>query len=174
MGNIDSSPGAYDALELGRSLAQRLRGSFLTLNTPAFLPDAETCARFLGLEQIRNVMRQLAGCDLVFLGIGTLENSVFVERKILGPDDIEALRRARAVGEVLGRYYNHRGEECRTAFSRRVVSLGLSDLRSVKRKVGVVAGADRANAILAAIRGRLVNTLVMDEGAARGLLDAAQ
>src|SRR5262249_44140017 len=35
MGNIDSTPGPYDAVELGRRLAGAWRGAFLTLNTPA-------------------------------------------------------------------------------------------------------------------------------------------
>jgi DNA-binding transcriptional regulator LsrR (DeoR family) len=173
MGNIDSSPGAYDALELGRLLAQRWRGTLLTLNTPALLPDAETCGRLLALDQIRKVMAQLAGAALVFVGIGTLANSVFLERKVLGPGEIETLRRAGAVGEILGRFFDARGSECETALAHRVVSLGLDELRRAPRRVAVLAGADRTAAVLAAIQGGLVNTLIIDEAGAAGLLEAA-
>src|SRR5690606_24312108 len=38
MGNIDESPGTYDAVDIGRIVAKRWGGAFLTLNTPAFLP----------------------------------------------------------------------------------------------------------------------------------------
>jgi len=174
MGNIDSSPGAYDSAELGRTLAQRCQGSFLTLNTPAILPDEETCHRFLRLEQIRHVMSRLALAELAFVGIGTLQNSVFVERKVLSKDDIETLRKAGAVGELLGRFYDERGVECDTPFQRRVVSLGLRELRKVSRRVAVVAGADRTEAVLAAVKGRLLNALVIDEGGATALLEASK
>ncbi len=173
MGNIDSSPGPYDAVELGRRLAKVSSGTFLTLNTPAILPDAETCSRLLSLEQIRAVMASLAKADIAFVGIGTLENSVFVERKALALREIETLRGAGAVGEILGRFYDASGKECASPLRDRVVSLGLEELRRVPNVVAVVSGADRSDAILAAIRGGLVKALVIDEGGASAVLEGA-
>ncbi len=170
MGNIDSSPGPYDAAELVRKLAERWQGTFLTLNSPAILPDPETCARFLGLEQIRQVMGRLAKADLALVGVGTLSNSVFVERNILGPRDVKTLKAAGAVGEILGRFYDAAGRECATAFRERVVSLGLHALRRIPKRVGVVAGADRTDAIRAAVRGGLLNAITIDESGATALL----
>lgn len=169
MGNVDSSPGPYDAVELGRTLAQRWQGKFLTLNTPAILPDAEICQRFLRLDQIRQVLRALAGADLALVGVGTLENSVFVARKVLANRDLEALKDAGAVGEILGRFYDDQGRECGTPLRKRVASLGLDDLRNVPRRAAVVAGADRAAAVLAAVRGGLINALVIDQAGAAAL-----
>jgi DNA-binding transcriptional regulator LsrR (DeoR family) len=170
MGSIDSSPVPYDAVELCRTLAQRWQGAFRTLNTPALLPDPETCERLLGLDQVRRVMECLTRADMVLVGVGTLENSVFVERGVLRPSDIETLRGAGAVGEILGRFYDASGEECPTPFRRRVVSLELDGLRRVPKSVAVVAGSDRSDAVLAAIRGGLLNTLIIDEGGAAALL----
>ena len=171
MGNIDSSPGPYDAVELARKLAERWQGTFLTLNSPAILPDTETCARFLGLEQIRQVMGRLAKADLALVGVGTLSNSVFVERNILGPRDVNTLKAAGAVGEILGRFYDAAGRECATDFRERVVSLGLRKLRRrIPKRVGVVAGADRTDGILAAVRGGLLNAIMIDESGAQALL----
>ena len=172
MGNIDSSPGPYDAVELGRRLAQVSGGTFLTLNTPAILPDSETCGRLLGLDQIRLVLAALAQADIALVGIGTLENSVFVERKALALPEIEALRNAGAVGEVLGHFYDARGKECVSPLRDRVVSLGLEKLRHIPKVVAVVAGTDRTDAIQAAVGGGLVKALVIDEGGASAVLKA--
>ena len=166
MGNIDSSPGAYDAVELGRTLAGVWNGSFLTLNTPAILPDADVCRQLLALEQIRGVFGHLARADVALVGIGTLANSVFLERKVLGPRDIAALREAGAVGEILGRFYDAAGRECATPFRDRVVSLALDKLRRVPQVIAVVSGSDRSAAVAAAIRGGLIKMLVIDEGGA--------
>lgn len=162
MGNIDSSPGLYDAVELGRLMARRWGGTFLTLSTPAILPDPETCRRFFGLEQIQGVMNQLGQADLALVGVGTLANSVFLERNVLGPSDLATLQAAGAVGEILGRFYDAHGNECASPFQQRVVSLSLNELRRIPRKVGVVAGADRTQAVLAAIEGGLLNALVIN------------
>jgi DNA-binding transcriptional regulator LsrR (DeoR family) len=170
MGNIDSTTGAYDATELGRHLAGAWKGAFLTLNTPAILPDPDVRRSLLALEQIRNVLACLAAANLALVGIGTLENSVFVERKVLGPREIAALREAGAVGEILGRYYNAAGRECKTPLRDRVMSLSLEELRKVPQVVAVVSGSDRGAALTAAIRGGLVKSVVIDERGAASLL----
>ena len=172
MGSIDSTAGAYDAMELGRRLAAAWNGALLTLNTPAILPDAAMCRQLLRLDQIRTVLGKLAKVDLALVGVGSLENSVFLERRILGPRDISSLREAGAAGEILGRFYDSEGRECDTRFRNRVVSLPLDKLRRVPQVVAVVAGADRSAAVAAAIRGGLIKTLVTDQGSAQALLSA--
>ena len=159
-------------MELARTLAECWQGTFLTLNSPAILPDADTCGRFLGLEPIRQVMGRLAKADLALVGVGTLSNSVFVERKVLGPRDINTLKAAKVVGEILGRFYTATGRECATTFRQRVVSLGLDGLRRIPKRVGVVAGGDRSAAVLAAVRGGLLNAVAIDESGANALLGA--
>jgi DNA-binding transcriptional regulator LsrR (DeoR family) len=171
MGNIDSTPGPYDAAELGRRLAGAWKGTFLTLNTPAILPDADVCRKLLGLEQIRKVLGGLAGADLALVGIGTLENSVFLERKVLAPSDLSELRQTGAVGEILGRYYDAAGSECKTGLRNRVVSLPLDKLKRIPDVTAVVAGGDRSAALTAAIRGGFVKSLLIDESGAASLLN---
>ena len=171
MGNIDSSPGPYDAVELGRTLASRWQGRFVTLNVPAILPDQETCRQFLALDQIKQVIRQLGRVNQAFVGIGTLENSVFVERGVLKPEQVSILRKAGAVGEMLGRFYDARGHECRTEFRDRVVSLPLQQVRAIPEVTAVVTGADRSRAVAAAIRGGLIKGVVIDETAAAAVLE---
>jgi len=170
MGNIDSCPGAYDAVELGRLLAKRWNARFYTLNAPGILPDAETCRQFLQLEQIRLVTEQLRSATTTFVGIGTLANSVFLERNVLAPEEIEVLRQARAVGEMLGRFFDADGNECDTDFRERVVSLPLSEVRNLPRVVAVVSGTDRADAVRSAMAAQLINTLVIDQAGAAAIL----
>jgi len=174
MGNIDSSPGPYDAIELCGVLARRWGGVFHTLSTPALLPDAATCRRMLRLEQVRAVLDRTSNADLAIVGIGTPEHSVFIERKVLGPADLDRVRKAGAVGEILGRFYDKAGDEVRTPFRQRVVSIGFEELRRVKRVLAVVAGGNRAAAIRAAVRGGLVKSLVIDDEGAKALLGGKQ
>lgn len=174
MGNIDTCPGAYDAIELGRTLAKRWQARFFTLSAPAILPDRETCRQFLQLGQISSVTRHLRAATTTLVGIGTLDNSVFVDRKVLGLEQIAVLREAGAVGEMLGRFYDNQGNECDTEFRERVVSLPLAQIRELPRVVAVVTGADRSAAVYAAIRGGLVKGLVIDEAGAAAVLEKSR
>lgn len=173
MGSVDSSVNAFDAQEVGRVMAQRLGGNFLSLNTPAFIPDKRTRDALLELEQVRRVHSQLDAARVALVGLGTLANSVFVERGTLDAGMIRDLERAGAVGELCGRFINARGEECATAWRDRVISVQLGQLRQIPQVIGVVSGNDRSGAILAAIAGNLIKSLVIDELGASALLAAA-
>lgn len=174
MGSIDSTVTVVDAFELGRTLAQRLGGYFLTLNTPAFVPDKKTRDAFLGLHQIRTVWEHFQRTDVALVGVGTLENSVFVDRGVLSPAEREELRHCGAVGEICGRFYNQQGRECDSPWRERVLSIELDRLRRVPEVVAIVVGADRAEALAAGIRGDLIKSLIIDEQGARSLLQVAQ
>ncbi len=173
MGSIDSTVGPVDALELGRAMAQRWAGQFVTLNTPAFVPDRATRDSFLALNQLRDVWQRFKTVDVALVGIGTLENSVFVDRGILTKQDVAELKKCGAVGEICGRFFDKRGRECASPWRDRVLSMGLDHLRKVPQVIGIVAGADRSAALSAAVRGGLLKALVIDEGGAKALLGAA-
>ena len=169
MGNIDSNVGSDDALELGRVLARRSGGRFLTLNSPVFFSDRKTRDAFLALPQIRSVHRRLAEADVALVGIGTLNNSVFAARGALSPRDMDELAARGAVGEMCGRFYDKNGRECDSAWRDRVVSIGLEQLRRIPQVIGIVGGGDRSAAIAAAARGNLLKALVADENSSQGL-----
>lgn len=171
MGHIDATPGPYDAAELCRSLARAWHGSVLGLNAPLLFPDKDSCQKFMRLPQIQDVIRAIAHADVALVGIGTLDQSVLVERTIYSRSEMAELRKAGATGEILGRFYDQRGMECRTSLRDRTLSLELNQLRQVTRRVGVVVGADRAAAVKAALQGELINALVIDEAGAAALLE---
>lgn len=170
MGSVDSSVSIFDAQEVGRLMAQRLGGTFLALNTPAFIPERRTRDALLALPQVRNVRDTLTRANVALVGLGTLTNSVFVERGTLDGTMTRELQRAGAIGEVCGRFIDANGNECATSWRDRVISIELEQLRKIPHVVGVVSGGDRTDAIRAAIKGRILKALVIDEIGAAALL----
>jgi DNA-binding transcriptional regulator LsrR (DeoR family) len=153
-------------------VAQRLGGTFLALNTPAFIPEKRTRDALLELPQVRSVHEHLDRASVALVGVGTLANSVFVERGTLDAAMIRELERAGAVGEICGRFIDAEGGECDTAWQDRVISVEVAQLRKIPEVIGVVSGSDRSAAILAAIKGGLLKSLLIDEVGAAALLAA--
>ncbi len=170
MGNIDANVGPYDALELGRIIAQRFGGTFLTLHTPAIVPDADTRETLLALDTVHQVIKRLGTARMALVGVGTLQNSVFVERGVLTEKDFKTLTQAGAVGEICGRFFDSHGKQCDTPYRDRVVSIELDDLQRIDEVIAVVAGSDRTEAIRGALQGGLIKSLVIDETGAEDLL----
>jgi len=138
-------------------MARRWGGFFSTLNSPAFVPDKKTRDAFLKLQQIRSVWERLGHADVALVGIGTLDNSVFVERGVLSAADLAKLSKSGAVGENLRPFLRRTRPECDSPWRDRVISIDLDQLRKTPQVIGIVAGGDRSAAIKAAIRGGLLN-----------------
>lgn len=174
MGSVDSTVSAFDAQEVGRVVAHRLGGSFLALNVPAYIPERRTRDALLKLPQVRAVHDHLDRAQVAIVGLGTLENSVFVERGALTPSNIRDLRDAGAIGEMCGRFFDANGNECATVWRDQVMSAETSQIRQIPLTIGVVSGSDRSAAIAAAIRGQLLKGLIIDESGALALLSLEQ
>lgn len=170
MGSIEANISPVDALELGRTIVSLWGGEFLTLSTPAFAPDKKTRDSFLASDQIKSVWQRLRNADAALVGVGPLENSVYLERGVLSPADLAQLRAAGAVGEICGRFFDAKGRECNSPWRNRAISVELDQLRKIPQVIGVAAGPDRAAAVAGAMRGGLLKTLLVDESGAQALL----
>ncbi|HWV36736.1 MAG TPA: sugar-binding transcriptional regulator [Thermomicrobiales bacterium] len=171
MGTIGSTPSSIDASELSRTLARRFNGSFHTINAPAFMDDPKSRDLLLSHSQIRGVWSMLSSLELTLVGIGTLEDSVFAERQILDNGDLDTLRAHGAVGEICGRFFDAYGQECRSPLRDRVIGVELETLRQGQEVVAITTGASRKEAIRAALAGRLIHALVIDDSGAQAVLD---
>lgn len=172
MGNIGPNVTAIDAIALGHVLAKRFGGTLYTVNAPAFAQDVRSRDVFLSHDHGRSVWRLFHRMHVAFVGIGTLSDSAFIERGVLEPTDIANLEARGAVGEICGRVFDINGQECNTDYRDRVISIGLNELRQMKEVIGVTNGRERAQAIVAALRGRILKSLIIDESGAEAVLEA--
>ena len=170
MSNIGSLVGEIDAIELGRVMAHKFGADFYSVSAPVFAADSQTRDVFINHEQVRVVWRLFDIMDVAFVGIGTLANSAFVERRVLSADELSRLQSQGVVGEICGRFFDVFGQECDTEYRNRVISIEFDDLRRIPEVIGVTNGADRAVAVGAALRGGLLKSLIIDENGAGAVL----
>lgn len=170
MGSIDSNISPVDALELGRGLVSLWGGEFLMLSTPAFVGDKRTRDVFLASPPIRSVWQKLRHADAALVGVGPLDQSVYIDRGVLNMTDVAQLRSSGAVGEICGRFFDARGRECSSPWGQRAISIELEYLRKIPQVIGVAAGPERAPAVAAALRGGLLRSLLIDDTGAQALL----
>lgn len=171
MGSIGSAPSSVEASELSRTLARRFQGSFHTINAPAYMDDPRNRDLLISHSQIRAVWSMLPSLDMTLVGVGTLEDSIFVERQVLNAHDLESLRARGAVGEICGRFFDARGKECVSHLQDRVIGVELGILRESKDVVAITSGTSRRDAIRAAMAGNLIRGLVIDDTGAIAILD---
>ncbi len=127
--------------------------------------DAEVMRRQRGVAETLSLARE---ATLVFAGIGAIAEAAFLPMAgMLSQDEIAALRRAGAAGEMLGRYFDAKGEPVPTELHERVTAIHPRDLRGI---VAVAGGADKTAAIRAVLTTGLLSGLITDEATARRLV----
>ena len=192
---------AYSSAEVSLQVAQKL-GSvdrLVLIPVPSLL-DTETIRDALLRDTgVRRVMALLASCTVALVGIGSLETVARAPggtsssgdaateqsggwsrrryRRPLVPvtdDEVTELRHVGAVGEICARFFDVEGRPCVTSLDRRMVALELSQLRAVPLVIGAAFGRQKAAAILGAVRGGYVKTLVTDDVTATEVLALAR
>lgn len=172
VGALGSRNSEYEGHGIVTRLAQKLGGEHYFLNAPFVCANAETAQLLMKdpiLEQPLALARQ---AQIALLGTGSLQipHATVHRFGYFSAELIEELRRARAVGNVCGLYFDIHGQEACSEFCQRLVTISKPDLLKIPIRLGVAGGPDKAEPILGALRGGYFNVLVTDNLTARRVL----
>lgn len=164
---------AFSAAEVALQVAQKLGNvARLVLIPVPFLLDSDTIRDALLRDSgVRRAMARLASCTVAVVGIGTLEQRQGLP---VTQEDLIELQQIGAVGEICTRFFDVKGCPCTSSLDERIVALDLDVFRAVPLVIGVASGVHKAAAILGAIRGGYLKSLVTDDATAKELLAIAQ
>jgi central glycolytic genes regulator len=147
------------------NIAKGLGASYRLLHVPDDL-QAETAQSIINEPKIREIIGLLHQAGMVLHGIGSA--SEMARRRGMSPAEIDKLLQRGAVGEAFGYYFNSDGAVIHSTSS---VGLQLSDLQSIREVIAVVGGKSKAQAVKAVLSHSTRNVLIIDEGAARALVE---
>jgi DNA-binding transcriptional regulator LsrR (DeoR family) len=160
----------YDAIELVRSLAKKYGGKFTPLYSPLYFDSKESLEAAKKQTIIANNREKAKNCDIVITGISGFDmDSKTVWGNYLTDNSKKYLLKQGATGVFLAHYIALNGEICYKKLDNRTMSLDLEDIEKVKNVITIARGTRKAKAILSALRGNYINTLIIDEELALAL-----
>jgi deoxyribonucleoside regulator len=152
-------------------LSQKFGGRAYVIQAPVIVKNRLIKDTLLGESKIREALDRAKRSDGVILGIGAVDKGGGLWRAgFLDQRDEVRLKKAGAVGAMGGRFYNVYGETCFNDLDDRIIGLTLDELRKIKHKIGIASGSEKIDAILGALRGKLLDVFITDEKTAEGLL----
>jgi deoxyribonucleoside regulator len=121
--------------------------------------------------RIRETIEIARKADLVIFSVGLIgPESLLWQSGLLDEHDATKLKNSGAVGAICGRFYDDQGVRCSYELEGRTIGLNLNELKNIKHKILIALGLEKAKTILGALRGDLVDTLVLDSDTAEHLL----
>jgi DNA-binding transcriptional regulator LsrR (DeoR family) len=128
----------------------------------------------LNEPEVQHVMNMAQHADIAMVGIGSLKTSTEFEGfGYKSQKELDLLKKRGAVGEMHGEYFNSVGEPLELQHHHRLISIRLETLRKMKHVVGVAGGADKIEALQAALKGGFIHSLITDEMTAGALLPSS-
>lgn len=176
IGALGSDNPRIDGPDIARVLAEAFDTDCRFLHVPLLVGSVDVKRTLIRDRHISQTLRMGADADIVIVGIGTLESDdrspIF--EGYLSAEEMAALGDAGAIGHVCGEFYTGAGERAPVDINDRTIGIGLEALRKIPTVIAVAGGVTKAPAILGAIRGGYLNTLITDDRAAVRMLEMEQ
>jgi DNA-binding transcriptional regulator LsrR (DeoR family) len=172
IGALGSGDPMVDGPELAQWLAQKLSATYRFLHAPLIVEEPVVARSLCQQKSIATTLEMAAKADIALVGVGTVasEHSSLRRAGYLDDDDLAQLQQGGAVGDILARQIDSRGRPLKVDINQRVIGLGLETLRTIPNVLAVAGGPAKQTAILAALHGGHINTLVTDAGNAKAIL----
>lgn len=172
VGNM-SHYGLAGRYEVVMHLSERIGSQAYPLPVPAVATSTEE-RNLLQTQQAFMAVKSLAKqAKVTFVGISHIAwNSPLHEDGFINDKELTELIDLGAIGEIAGWAFDAQGTLLHEGTNTRVASLPLEQ-PAQKPTLGIAGGSGKADAIRAALRGRLLTGLITDEAAAKAILDQA-
>lgn len=169
---------ALDEYEAGESvlrmLASRLGSRPRMLYAPAVLESPQAAATLRGESSISSVLDAASSVELALVGMGSMghhSSPQLVRMMRLTEPERTAFGAQHPVGDVCGRFVDAQGRPLGAPTDDRVLAVPFERLQAIPDVVGVAAGIEKAPGVSGVLRSGVIDTVVVDDELARGLLD---
>jgi DNA-binding transcriptional regulator LsrR (DeoR family) len=169
VGNI-APDGSATVFEVSSRVGDRVGAPHYPMPFPVIAATVHEKNLLVQQKSLRNVMDLAAQADVTFVGIGTVDETAALLRDgFVRPDELRAMVKAGAVGEITGWSFDASGKLIDGLVNDRVLSVPV-DMPAKRRIIGVAMAAGRFKAIKGALTGKLVTGLITNEVMAEQLL----
>ncbi|MDX9863644.1 MAG: sugar-binding transcriptional regulator [Anaerolineaceae bacterium] len=171
MGASDSLNSGFSSYTVIGRMAEICGGQARLLDVPTFVSSPPIRDLILEEELIAKRFEMARNCQILVTSVGTVDKDALMHKiGYLTDDVLDQLKREGAVGDLLGQFFDAKGQHISTPLDGRVMALQLDDLKNIPFSVLVSGGKEKEAAIRAALEGEYVNVLITDVKTANNLL----
>jgi DNA-binding transcriptional regulator LsrR (DeoR family) len=138
---------------------------------PFFADSVADKRVLLAQKSLQDVFALARTAQLHIVGIGEIgPKAHMVATGMITEGEHRELRRAGAVGEVLGRFVDADGRPVAAEINERAVAIRLEEIKG-RQVVAVAGGKGKARAIMAVLESRVITGLITDETTAKAVVE---
>ena len=154
------SANPYDVIH---RLAERTHAEAYMMPVPFIansVRDRAVCLEQRGVAEVFALAHQASP---LLVGIGSVHNEAsLVATGMIDSDELNAAKAKGSVGEILGHFFDAKGQVIRCDTSARIISLSYDAMRE-RKIIAIAGGTAKVEAILSVLRSGLLHGLMTDE-----------
>lgn len=173
-GSLDCCDYELDVDTLARRMAMALGGSHFEFTSRGLFDSPDGLRRKCREPNIQKGFELLSRTTISVSGIGTFSQddlTPLARLEYLSAPELAELRRKGVCLDLMLRFFDENGQEISSALKERTLSISTETYKRIPAKIIVAAGAAKAVAMRAVLRGGLADVIVVDDLLARTLLD---
>lgn len=168
-GKLDSR---FHVNTLVYKIASKFNASSLLMDFPALLDEQFLRDAIMKSQHYKQIANYWDKLSIAIFGIGSFEitdTSIWYE--FYGDkDQIIPLQDAHIAGDICSRFFNSQGQQIQTTISDHIINISLNDLKKAKHRIAIAQSPEKVDAIIAAMNGNYLNTLVTTKETAELIL----
>lgn len=142
---------------------------------PLMMKNVDMVTAIEGEPSVKQILDMVTLSQLTVVGIGGMnESATILTNGMLTHNDFLLLSMKGAVGDILCHFIDKDGNPVSSDIEGRLISTSLDTMKSLENTIGVAAGKNKVEAILAALRGELLDILITDEDTASEILNLSR
>lgn len=171
LGGFFSSGATWQANANARILAESLGCHYQQLNSPNVVSTAKLKRMLLNEPEIDSAMKTIDKTTVCLLGIGSAGHyQVDQNDGNITEEDFQKLMGKGNVGGVCNFFFNQEGTIIDFEGYKRMIGITPEQLRGIHTKIGIAFGKEKAEAIIATLKGKWLDYLITDENTAEIIL----
>jgi DNA-binding transcriptional regulator LsrR (DeoR family) len=172
MGGLTRGSGT-NTFEVSTEFARVLGAECYYIAAPIYFPSPESRATLLTHYGLAEALRRAKTANIALVSCGDLSNRSLLATTQTISENLPALRRAGAIGDLLGVFLDEDGEPVDHPLNQRVMALPLADLKAIPSSILASGGPHKARIVEAILKAGYVRRVVTDEHVAETILAAA-
>lgn len=158
------------SVDVVRRAARIAGGGAHVFYSPLLLDDAASAEVMRRQPPVRKALDHVDDVSLAVIGLGAWTTGTSTIHDVVSVAERRAVARAGAIGEAAGVFFDADGAVVDTPLTARIVGLTGSQLHGIRHVIGIAHGKEKVDAIAAAVKGDLIDSLVTTAQTADDLL----
>lgn len=167
MGAANINSPEKDGLDLSKDLASAYGGKYQYIYAPLFVKQKEVRESLIQDNNIKSVLDLSKNADLILTSVGSIVYKSW--SNYLSSRTLETLEKKGVVGHIGGHFFDIQGQEPKTSLAGRMIGIDTEDFKKCQETICIALGDKKSEAVLGAIRGGYIKTLITDDKCAENL-----